>query len=264
MDNPLEFVGKPEADDAAVADDAPAQTPQDATAETTSERPRDASGRFASAAPPEAASEPETPAAPPPAPPPAADPRLREEGHVPISAMLDEREKRQALEKELAAYKANQSRQEPSRQPQIADPAVEQRLYVQNLEFSRRWATKEYGADTVTKAYEWANARCEPTSPAFDPIFNQQIATSKDPYETVVQAWKREQLLAKVSPDDLDEYTAWKAAKAQAGRVQPSTQQQTPQPPPPRSLANAPGSGGAGRPHVPVGDGEAFNSLFKG
>ena len=171
--------------------------------------------------------------------------------------MLDEREKRQALEKELAAIKA---RQPTSESPQIADPAVEARLYVQNLEYSRRWATKEYGADTVSQAYAWANARCEPTSASFDPIFNQQIAASNDPYETVVQAYKREQLLERVSVDDLDEYTAWKAAKA-ASQAQPQT---PPLAPPPRSLASAPGNGAAGRPHIPVGEGEAFNALFKG
>ena len=256
MDNPLDtlFGDKPQGNEdvqASVTEAAANAPAQETPAEVAPGRARDPSGKFASAAPPVATGEADKPAAPPPAPPPAAEP-----GHVPISAMLDEREKRQALEKELAAFKERQA--PPQQRQPLDDPAVEGRLYVMNRQFSRRLAEKEYGKETVAQVHEWAATKCDD-----DPFFNQQLLASDDPYELSMQAWKRDQLLAKVSPDDLDEYTAWKAAKAQAGQAQPQTQQSTPQAPP-RSLANAPGSGGAGRPHVPVGEGEAFNATFKG
>ncbi len=31
---------------------------------------------------------------------------------------------------------------------------------------------------------------------------------------------------------------------------------------PPRSLANAPGQGGAGKPHTPIGEGNAYAAIF--
>ena len=144
---------------------------------------------------------------------------------------------------------------EPPPTAAVADPAVEARLYAMGREFSRRMAVKEYGAEQVTKVHDWGAARCDE-----DPNFNQRIAASDDPYEAVMQAWKREQLLSKVSIDDLDEYTAWKAAKT-AAHAQPSNPIPQPQAPPPRSLVNAPGNGAAGRDLGPHGPGTAFDAL---
>lgn len=187
--------------------------------------------------------------------------------------MLDEREKRQAAEKALAELKAKQSAEPaPQRPDATADPEaarrfdqneMEMRLFTQNREFSRRFAVKEYGAETVAKVQEWAGARCDT-----DKAFNAKLLASDDPYELSVQEWKRDQLLATVKPDDLDDYLAWRAAK-DAGTLTPAHQAPAPttvappppvSQPPPRSLVAEPSAGGVG--HVPTGPGLAYDALF--
>jgi hypothetical protein len=192
----------------------------------------------------------ETPAAaePAPTPPPAPEP-----GHVPISAMLDEREKRQALERQLAELKA---RQEP---PKPLEPTeqLQQALYTQNLRASRKFAEREYGKEQIEAVHKWAAEKCDS-----DPIFNQQMLSSEDPYEAAYQAYNREQIVAKVSPDRLAAFEAWEKAQAEAQAAAPIHTPSTAAPPPPKSLATAPGNGAAGAPHIPVGEGEAFRAAI--
>jgi hypothetical protein len=124
----------------------------------------------------------------------------------------------------------------------------------------------------VAQVHDWAAAKCDE-----DPIFNQQMRQAEDPYEAAVQAYRREQLLKEVSPDDLDDYRAWKAARASApgaaspppSGLRPATspmkgeEVRVPAPLPPRSLATASGTGGAGAPHIPVGPGQAFGATIR-
>jgi len=170
-------------------------------------------------------------------------------------AMQEERDRRQGLEKQLAQFKAREAAKQPT-EPLPLEAQVSQALYKANLDNSRKWAVKEYGADAVEKAFEWANARCEPTSPSFDPVFNAQVASSGDPYETAVQAYNREQLLTEAGQTDLAEFRAWKAS--QSGNPAPAA---PPTAPLPKSLATASGTGGLGKGAVPVGEGEAFAAL---
>ncbi len=156
--------------------------------------------------------------------------------HAPIAALRSEREKRQAAERELAALKA---------EPPADTGRLETALQAQTLLVSRKFADRQYGAETMAQVHDWATARCDA-----DPGFNQRMRISDDPYEAAMQAWRREQVLEAVQPDDLEAFKAWKAG-----------QSATP-PAPPRSLATAPGNGAAGRPHVPVGDGEAYGAIF--
>jgi hypothetical protein len=183
-----------------------------------------------------------------------------EAGQVPISALLDEREKRQAeraareaLERQLAAISAQ------ANPPQPATPAeaVQAALYQQNLRSSRRFAEREHGKDTVATVHDWAARRCDE-----DPRFNQRMRAAEDPYEAAYQAYNRSQLeplMTGVKPDDFAAFKAWQAAQA-AGGATPSTVSHSPSPatPVPRTLATAPGNGGAGVAHVPVGPGQAF------
>lgn len=201
---------------------------------------------------PDAKAATDAPAAPAPVAPP-------EPGHVPISAMLDEREKRQALERQLAAI------QEQQRAAALANAApipieeqVEARLYAANLNASRRFAEREYGKDVIKTVHEWAVDRCNA-----DPLFNQQMRSSEDPYEAAMQAYNREQVLAEVKPDELAAFKAWKAAQAQAGQVSTQSHPSSPAVALPRSLANAPGNGASGSAAVPVGEGNAYAGLFK-
>lgn len=224
------------------------------------------------------AAEPAPTAEPAPAPAPAAaTPTPPEPGHVPISAMLDEREKRQAaearakkVEDDLAALRAKQAIEPPPQRPEDPEAArefdqarIDMRLYQHTREVSRRFAVKEYGPETVAKVQEWAAAKCDE-----DRGFNARLLSSDDPYELSVQEWKRDQLLATVKPDDLDDYLAWRAAK-DAGTLtsaQPAPAPTLVAPPPPvsppapKSLVTAPSAGGVA--HTPSGPGQAYDTLW--
>ena len=226
----------PEAPESAVA---PTETP---APETAPERPRGPDGKFAPA-------KAETPT-----------PAPAEPGHVPLAAMLDERDKRQALEKQLAALQAERdAAAKANAEPLPLEAQVQQQLYVANLKASRRFAEREYGKETVATVHDWASAKCDA-----DPVFNAQMQASEDPYEAAMQAYNREKIIAGVtSVDELAQFQAWKAAQAQ---VQASTQSLTPSSPAqaiPRSLANAPGNGAQGAASVAVGEGNAYAGLFK-
>jgi hypothetical protein len=227
--------------------------PEPAPAEPAAGGPeRGADGKFVARAADvaEAAPAAATPAPAPAEPPPPA--------HVPITAMLDERDKRQALEKRLAELEARRAPPpplEPHEQLQAA-------LYAQNLKVSRRFADRQYGPELVATVHDWAARRCDE-----DPHFNTQMRTAEDPYEAAMQAYNRDQILAAVKPGDLDAFRAWQAAQAQTQAPNPnpaSPSPAAPSPAIPRSLANASGSGGAGRAHVPVGEGMAFAATIKG
>jgi hypothetical protein len=202
-----------------------------------------------------------TPAAAPaedsPAPPDEASetrPETVAPGHVPLSAVLDERERRQAAERQLHELQA----QLAPPPPLPLEAQVEARLYAANLSASRRFAEREHGRDAVAAIHQWAVARCDA-----DPFFNQQMRSSDDPYEAAIQAYNRERVVAEVGAGDLEAFRAWKAASA-AGqdqtafstRSQPATRI-------PRSLATAPGNGAAGRSGVTAGEGSAYAGLFK-
>ncbi len=175
-------------------------------------------------------------------------------GHVPISALLDERDKRQAeraradgLETQIAAMLA----QAQPAQPLEPHEAVKQALYAQNLRSSRRFAEREYGKDQIASVHDWAARQCDQ-----DPAFNEQMRGAEDPYEAACQAFNREQVLATVKPGDLAAFNAWREAQASQG-----AQVQAPAKAPPRTLANAPGNGGAGR--SPIGPGQAFAAVIR-
>jgi hypothetical protein len=184
-----------------------------------------------------------------------------EPGHVPLAAVLDEREKRQAAERQLRELQQWREQLEAAQaQPLPLDQALAQQRYQDNLRYSRKFAERQHGKDFVDQVHQWAFDRCER-----DPYFNAEMAAHDDPYEAAAQAYNREQVLKEVGHADLDAFRAWKATQAQA--------QATPQPgapmghaapkPPPVSLANASGTGALGAAAVPSGDGEAYASLFR-
>ena len=154
------------------------------------------------------------------------------------------------LERELAALKA---RRAPP-QPAPPDQVVERRLRDVTLMASRRFAEKEYGKELLATVHDWAAKKCDA-----DPHFNQQMFATDDPYEAAVQAYNREQIAAKVSPERLAAFEAWEKAQAQAA---PSAFAQPPQQAtPPRSLVHAPGTGAVGREQIPLGPEKAFEAL---
>lgn len=184
-----------------------------------------------------------------------------EPGHVPISALLDEREKhqaeraqREALERQIADWRAMA---EP---PPAPEDAVHQALYAQNLRASRRFAEREYGKEAIAAVHDWAARRCDE-----DPQFNQQMHAAEDPYEAACHAFNREQILQTVKPSDLAAFKAWRDGRgAQAAQAQTGQLQAGRTPAPPRTLAGAPGNGGSGPARHPIGPGQAFAAVIRG
>ena len=222
--------------------------------------------------PEQPASEPETPVAEQPKPEAAPEPVQAdgkpEPGFVPFGAVLDERDKRKRLEAELEDMrKQRQQPQEPAQLPDQFDddfvPALtqqfEERFYQQTLQMSERFARTQYGNEATDAALAWASKKCDA-----DPYFNAQVKSSGDPVGFAVQQFQRDQIVQSVTPNDFEEFKAWKAA--QAGLQQqsaPSAQTPTsaPQPKPPKSLASAPSAGPATQEPVQT-DEEMFAETF--
>jgi epoxyqueuosine reductase QueG len=162
-------------------------------------------------------------------------PAKTEVSQVPISALLDERDKRQKAEGQVQAQR-----------------------YDDNLRFSRKFAEREYGKALIATVHDWAVARCDA-----DPIFNAQMRSSEDPYEAAVQAYNRDQLATKVTPERFAAFEAWEKAQAELSGQPPPSPQTPAAPTPPRSLADAPGTGLAGKAALEVADGSAFAAAFK-
>lgn len=273
MDTELpDFLGgepapEPQAAEPVAAAPAAPEAPQEAVpaaAEASAGQPRGPDGKFA---PVEAA-----PAAP------AAEPQA-EPPHAPITALLDERDKRQAAERraEAAEVRARQledwrTQQEAAlnRRPppdRATDPEaweahrsdqIGQALYGQRLEMSRNFAELKHGEDVTKTAFDWGVQKCDA-----DPFFNERVRAAKDPVGLVVAEWKREQAIAKVAdPAELDAFLAWKAAGGNAPPNSGALAAPPQAPAAPRaSLAAAPSAGSHAQPDAL--DGEAtFGRMF--
>ena len=189
--------------DAAIEPEPVAETP-----EATAERLRDERGRFASKEEEEAVE-----AAPEPAPQPE-----RTDHRIPLTELLNEREKRQAearraeqLARELESLR--QQMQPPKQIPdQFQDPdaynkhweqriaeqyqSVEQRFRNQEANFSLRLAHMQHG-ETFEKAYTALLDAAEKG----DRAAAQAVANSPDPGSTLVNWYKREMTLQQVGTD---------------------------------------------------------------
>ena len=94
-------------------------------------------------------------------------------------------------------------------------------------------------------------------------MFNHQMRSSEDPYEAAYQAFNRERIVSRVTPDRLAAFEAWEAAQGRAAPGHIAQYHPAAYPPPvPRSLAGAPGNGNAGAAPTPVGPGQAFASVI--
>lgn len=174
-----------------------------------------------------------------------------EPGFVPITSMLDEREKRQKLEAELAQLRASQQQPEPQQIPDVfEDPegfanyqrqAAQQATLNAKLDISEEMARDKYGDEIVDKARDWALQQIHTR-----PGFYQELIQQRNPYRHAVEQYNREQIASQVSPSEFTEFQAWKAAQAQlqsapaAVPAPPNTSRELP----PRSLASAPSAGG--------------------
>ena len=214
----------------------------------------------------------EKPAAPEPEP--QGDGRARdpETGRfVPISALLDERDKRQAetakridLEAQLQRY---QQPQQPEQIP--TDPsgiiqyalAEQQRIaFNERLNTSELMARQSHGEETVSEAQQ-----AFLSAVGQNPMLQQQLQGQIHPYDFVVKWHKQHKLMSEIGQDpeawrksEAEKIRAQVLAELQGQGVQPAQSSQ--QPPP--TVVGRPAAARAGT--VPVGPGNAFDSIFKG
>jgi len=244
-------------------------------------------GKPAAAEAPQAAQEPvkapeATPQAPgaetPPTPataPPRADP-----GFVPISAMLDERDKRQKTEARLRELEAQQRQPEPV--PSIQDPEqlaaylearAERAEWNAKANWSEHSARDKHGSETVDKALEWAFAKGEAEKRrfGFSPFAAEQV-NAVHPVDWVVKAYQQHQAFSEYGDDEAKQKAFIEKRARELGLIpdpaatvsvappQPTPVPQPPRPVPSKSLASAPSAGG--NQTIPTGPGVAFDSAF--
>lgn len=226
----------------------------------------------------------EAPATPEPEPQPVAEPvqpepepqQRDEQGRfAPVAALVDERVKRQEAERRAADLERQlQERNAP--QAEIPDPfddpqgyaayqdrQFEQKLAQQKFSMSDMMARQTHGAETVEKASEWAFEKAKS-----DPVFAAQYMREQHPIDWIVRQHQREAMLSDIG-DNMDDWFAREAEKRGYSRASapaaaaPAAIPQSPSaPPPPRSLANAPGSGGK-MDDVAIGLDASLNEVFK-
>lgn len=184
--------------------------------------------------------------------PPVAEQPKPEPQHVPITALLDERDKRKAMEQELERLRAAQQPAQTVEAPDMfEDPdgfaAYQQQMSYQTtlnakLDISEDMARDKFGDEKVETAKNWALQQF-----AADPAFQKKVLSQRNPYRFVVEQYDREQMVSQVTPDDFAQFQAWKAAQTQLEA------QTKPTPPavPPRSLASAPSAGGISTEPIP-------------
>ncbi len=144
-------------------------------------------------------------------------------GYVPIAAMMDERDKRKALEAEVARYRQQAEQQQPQNVPDpyddpegfrsYYDQQMENRLQQQRVDMSWHMAVQQHGAEAAEAAKNWALQKAQS-----DPMFAQQVEgamrTQPLPIDWVIQQHKRDALLTDIGdPSKLDDWFAREAAK---------------------------------------------------
>ena len=275
------------ADEPSVVDQGSAQTAPEPTSEPAQEsQPRGPDGKFAPKGQPQPAeAAPAADAAQPDAQPPQPAQAAPAPTEVPYAALIDERLKRQEIERELKAYREREAEakakaeadaavqpipdfaDDPAAHLAARDEAFQEALHLQRLAILQEVAEDKYGAEKVRETVDWARERA-----SRDEIFNRQAFASRNPIEFAMSARREEEILGQIretgiSPEELATFRAWQAAQAAGAQSQnpaaPAVPPQTAAPrpaPPPASLANQPSAGGPA--HVPAGPGKAFGAVF--
>lgn len=240
------------------------------------QQPRGPDGKFAEKV--QQGVKPEAPPAP------GAEPPAADDGspNVPRSALLAERQKRQALEAELAKLRtpaaAAQQPQTPQKGPEFSPPEVDfdddPRTYVQSqihsikMQQSQFFAAQQSSPEAVAEAWAAFDAACN-VDPAVS-RYSETLVNHPHPMGEVLK-WhgKQKQLQMLEQAGGLDKLKEQWLAEALAGQGQQPVQagaapqrQMQPKPATPPSLANG-GAGAFADPGIPTED-EDFNGLFEG
>lgn len=187
--------------------------------------------------------------------PPAA---VEETKHIPISALLDERDKRKAaaaeaeeLRRKLAEYEAKaQPKPDFFADPEAAIQAAQQAAMAAaintKLETSRFLAEKDFGAELVAEAYAFFDQ---------NPHLTQGFRNAPSPYHEAVATYRKMKAMQEIG-DDPQAYRARIEEEVRQRLLAEMQAQPKPTAPPP-SMAAAPGTG-AGK--APTASG--FDALF--
>ena len=182
---------------------------------------------------------------------PVAEPAKPEPGFVPFAAVLDERDKRKKLEQDIEELRKQQ--QIPVQPQPIPDMFEDpdgyrahqageaQRLALNvKLDLSEDMARGVHGDELVDKARDWAIQRFQQ-----NPGYQTEVFSQRNPYAYVVAQYQRDQIASTVTPDDFQQFMAWKTAQTglQQQPAAAPTETTSPAKPPPRSLASAPSAG---------------------
>lgn len=254
---------------------------------------RDEQGRFAKQdqvepAPVEAAPEPQAeqppappqPASPPPASPePAAPPQ---DAAWQMKALLDERDKRQALQRQyeetqrrLQEYEARQQQQpevdpftDPDGYKQSLEAQLERKMENRLFAQSEYFAAQQHGAETVQTAMQWLGSELQR-----DPSIWSKIKDNPHPADFVVKLHKRSQGLAKLGDKDPEDFarewamqnleTLLQQRQQPGAHVAAAPSPQPPKSPPPRpSIASAPAAAPVAAQDHAFNEAEIFKGMF--
>lgn len=170
---------------------------------------------------------------------------------APLMALLDEREKRQNLERELADYKRReQQRQQEEAAKRAEQPAPDwyenpEQAFTHHLSTyqakeenrflnqSQFLAEREYGKDFIAKAGQWVLQ---------NPALRNEVMNHPSPWHAVAEAYKAHEAQQAIGPDP----DAWMKAKEEELRAKILAEVQQPSKPrtPPPTMAKAPSAGG--------------------
>lgn len=260
------------------------QAPPPAPEAKADDRPRNPDGTFAKKADePETVAKGDKPAGGvQPAPAQPAPPAEPEGDRVPIAALKAEREKRQALEAELAKLRAAPS-QTPTapKGPEFTPPQVdfeedprsyfETKIHAIKMQQSQLFAVQQSSAEEVAEAWAAFDQACQ-SDPAVS-AYSQTLTEHPHPIGEVLK-WHRQQkelrMLSEAGGLDKlrEKWLADELAKLQAeqpkanGAVQPAPTPKAPPPVPPPSLAKG-GAGSVDQPEMP-NENQVFAQAFPG
>lgn len=187
--------------------------------------------------------------------------------HVPLTAVLDEREKRKEAQREAEELRRQlaQYTEKPQAVPDLFENpdqrlAMERQQYesgliATKLEMSKFMAIKEFGEDVVNAAFEFFN------DPKNSPQ-SHELIKHPSPFHAAVEVYRRNQAMAEIGADPAAYKSKLESEIEARVREKIMAEMAAAQPSKPRiptSLASAPAAG-AGE---PVSKGTAFDRAFQ-
>lgn len=187
-------------------------------------------------------------------PPPAGE---EKQSFIPVTALLDEREKRQKAEREAEALRqwraqVEAQQRQGQKKPDFfdnPDQAVQQALVATKVQQSRFFAERDFGAETVNEAMAYFDLH---------PQHTQQFLSHPSPFHAAVEFYKRQKFLDEVKdPDEWRNAERERLKQELMAELQAAPPQPSASKAPPPSMAKAPATG-----RDAIAPGNAFESLF--